>query len=68
MSLSKKHYESLALVVKERMYYLSDDARKLVAADLANWLAREDKSGRFDRRQFIEACGIPIKVYSDGGD
>jgi hypothetical protein len=66
MSMSKKHYESLALTVKERMYYLSDDARKLVAADLANWLWREDKSGRFDRQRFIDACGVPVKVYSGG--
>ena len=63
MSMSKKDYESLALVVKDRMYYLSDEAKKLVAGDLAYWLHSHDKTGRFNSQRFVEACGVPIRVY-----
>ena len=63
MSMSKKDYESLALVVKEKMYYLSDDAKKLVAGDLAYWIYQQDKTGRFNVEKFTAACGVPVRVY-----
>jgi len=61
--MSKKDYESLALVVKERMFYLDNDMRRFVATDLAYWLREQDKTGRFNRERFIAACGVPIRVY-----
>ena len=64
MSMSKKDYESLALAVKEKMYYLDDKTRKLVASDLAYWIyTTQDKTGRFNVEKFTAACGVPVRVY-----
>ena len=63
MSMSKKDYESLALVVKDRMYYLDDTLRRLIASDLAYWIYQQDKTGRFNVDKFYAACGVPVRVY-----
>ena len=63
MSMSKKDYESLAFTVKEKMYYLDDRTRKLVASDLAYWIYQQDKTERFDVERFTAACGVPVRVY-----
>jgi hypothetical protein len=59
VGLSRKHYVSLAEVVRTDFALLAPPQRRLVARSLASWLQREDASGLFNRARFLDACRMP---------
>lgn len=66
MSLTKKHYETIAKEVRSLLAMCdtkhATTVTKLHAYNLADYFAQDNP--RFDRARFLQACGIEQKKYT----
>ena len=60
MTVTKKHFEAIAEIMKTRLDNITDIAMQygieMVSDDLANYF--EKQNPQFDRIRFLKACGV----------